>query len=50
METIISLSPEVLEDNSKAAIDIVYSAMHGVGYEYILKAFATANLKVTKIY
>lgn len=45
METIISLSPEVLEDNSKAAIDIVYSAMHGVGYEYILKAFATANLK-----
>ncbi|CAH0581574.1 unnamed protein product [Chrysodeixis includens] len=45
METIISLSPEVLQDNSKAAIDVVYSAMHGVGYEYILKAFATANLK-----
>lgn len=45
METIISLSPEVLEENKKAAIDVVYSAMHGVGYEYVLKAFATANLK-----
>ncbi|KAJ8721282.1 hypothetical protein PYW07_002057 [Mythimna separata] len=45
LETIISLSPQLLEENKKAAIDVVYSAMHGVGYEYILKAFATANLK-----
>ncbi|CAB3222630.1 unnamed protein product [Arctia plantaginis] len=45
METIISLSPEVLQENKTAAIDVVYSAMHGVGYEYILKAFETANLK-----
>ncbi|XP_063893505.1 phosphopentomutase [Helicoverpa armigera] len=45
MDTIISLSPEVLEENKRASIDVVYSAMHGVGYEYVLKAFATANLK-----
>lgn len=46
MESIITPSPEVAEENRKAAIDIVYSAMHGVGYEYVKKAFATASLKV----
>lgn len=45
MESIITPSPEVAEENRKAAIDIVYSAMHGVGYEYVKKAFATASLK-----
>lgn len=45
MESIIRPNPEILENNRTAAIDIVYSAMHGVGYEYILKAFETANLK-----
>lgn len=41
-----SLHEDVLTDNKKAAINIVYSAMHGVGYEFVVKAFETANLKV----
>lgn len=40
-----SLHEDVLETNKRAAIDVVYSAMHGVGYEYVLKAFKTAGLK-----
>ncbi|KAM3963682.1 phosphoglucomutase 2 [Aphomia sociella] len=40
-----SLNQDILEQNKTAAIDVVYSAMHGVGYETILKAFATVNLK-----
>ncbi|XP_052739323.1 phosphopentomutase isoform X2 [Bicyclus anynana] len=40
-----SLHDDVLEDNKNAAIDIVYSAMHGVGYESVVKAFEEANLK-----
>ncbi|XP_069356227.1 phosphopentomutase [Maniola hyperantus] len=40
-----SLHEEVLEDNRKAAISSVYSAMHGVGYDAIVKAFEVANLK-----
>lgn len=36
----------LLDDNKKANIDVVYSAMHGVGYNYIVEAFKTANLKV----
>ncbi|KAI8422777.1 hypothetical protein MSG28_006522 [Choristoneura fumiferana] len=31
--------------NGKAAIKTVYSAMHGVGYKYVVKAFETVNLK-----
>jgi phosphomannomutase len=41
-----TLSPDLMEQNKTAAIDTVYSAMHGVGYEFIMKAFDTANLKV----
>ncbi|XP_063822807.1 phosphopentomutase [Ostrinia nubilalis] len=41
-----SLHPDILETNKKAAIDTVYSAMHGVGYKYIVKAFEAANLKL----
>lgn len=40
-----SLREEVLETNRKAEIKTVYSAMHGVGYDFIVKAFETANLK-----
>ncbi|XP_053612485.1 phosphopentomutase isoform X2 [Plodia interpunctella] len=40
-----SLSESILEQNKMAAVDIVYSAMHGVGYKYIVKAFEVANLK-----
>ncbi|XP_047507258.1 phosphoglucomutase-2 [Pieris napi] len=40
-----SLHNDVLEQNKQANISTVYSAMHGVGYEFILKAFAAANLK-----
>ncbi|RVE51871.1 hypothetical protein evm_003491 [Chilo suppressalis] len=41
-----SLSDNILEQNRTAAIDAVYSAMHGVGYNYIVKAFQAANLKL----
>ncbi|CAG4949370.1 unnamed protein product [Colias eurytheme] len=40
-----SLSSDVREQNKNAAIPIVYSAMHGVGYEYVVKAFEAAQLK-----
>ncbi|KAL4710591.1 hypothetical protein ACJJTC_003227 [Scirpophaga incertulas] len=40
-----TLSEEVLNKNKMAAVDIVYSAMHGVGYDYVKKAFDVANLK-----
>ncbi|CAH2108603.1 unnamed protein product [Euphydryas editha] len=40
-----SLREEVLEQNKKAGIQTVYSAMHGVGYDYMVKAFEVANLK-----
>ncbi|XP_060803872.1 phosphopentomutase [Amyelois transitella] len=40
-----SLQQKILEQNKMAAIDTVYSAMHGVGHEYIVKAFKAANLK-----
>lgn len=45
-----SLSEEVLNQNAKASIDTVYTAMHGVGYNYILKAFEAARLKVCTFY
>lgn len=41
-----SLHDDILEKNRTAAIESVYSAMHGVGYEYVVKAFKAANLKV----
>lgn len=44
------LHEEVLENNRKAQINIVYSAMHGVGYECIVNAFQAANLKVMLYY
>ncbi|CAH0714695.1 unnamed protein product, partial [Brenthis ino] len=40
-----TLDENVLEDNRKAKIRTVYSAMHGVGYECIVKAFKAANLQ-----
>ncbi|XP_026489473.2 phosphopentomutase [Vanessa tameamea] len=40
-----SLSEELLEQNRKAEVRTVYSAMHGVGYDFIVKAFEAANLK-----
>ncbi|KAG6449374.1 hypothetical protein O3G_MSEX006032 [Manduca sexta] len=40
-----SLHSDVVEENRTAAIDTVYSAMHGVGYEYVVKAFEAAGLK-----
>lgn len=40
-----SLHEDVLKTNREAAVDTVYSAMHGVGYNYVLKAFEAANLK-----
>ncbi|KOB76752.1 Phosphoglucomutase [Operophtera brumata] len=40
-----SLHVDGISDNKQAAIDIVYSAMHGVGYEFVVKALETANLK-----
>ncbi|OWR44724.1 Phosphoglucomutase-2 [Danaus plexippus plexippus] len=39
------LHEEVLEQNRLAKISTVYSAMHGVGYEYVVKAFRAANLQ-----
>ncbi|CAG9579040.1 unnamed protein product [Danaus chrysippus] len=39
------LHEDVLEQNRLAKINAVYSAMHGVGYEYIVKAFQAANLQ-----
>lgn len=33
--------------NGDAAIKTVYSAMHGVGYKYVVEAFQTVNLKVS---
>lgn len=33
--------------NRDAAIKTVYSAMHGVGYKYVVEAFETVNLKVS---
>ncbi|XP_045494673.1 glucose 1,6-bisphosphate synthase [Colias croceus] len=41
-----SLSSDVREQNKTAAIPIVYSAMHGVGYEYVADAFKAAQLKL----
>ncbi|CAG9785791.1 unnamed protein product [Diatraea saccharalis] len=41
-----SLNDDILEQNRTAAIDTVYSAMHGVGHDYVVKAFRSANLKV----
>ncbi|KAL0881164.1 hypothetical protein ABMA27_002279 [Loxostege sticticalis] len=40
-----SLHDDILEKNRTAAIESVYSAMHGVGYDYVVKAFKAANLK-----
>ncbi|KAJ2950182.1 hypothetical protein O0L34_g11540 [Tuta absoluta] len=40
-----SLSEKMLNENKSASIRTVYSAMHGVGYEYIVQAFKAANLK-----
>ncbi|XP_039751581.1 phosphoglucomutase-2 [Pararge aegeria] len=40
------LHEDVLEDNRKAGISTVYSAMHGVGYDSVVRAFEAANLKV----
>ncbi|KAJ0175808.1 hypothetical protein K1T71_008967 [Dendrolimus kikuchii] len=40
-----SVHSDALADNKAADIDVVYSAMHGVGYEYIVKAFEVSNLK-----
>lgn len=46
MEYIKSLlHEEILENNRKAQINMVYSAMHGVGYQCIVNAFQAANLK-----
>ncbi|CAK1540737.1 unnamed protein product [Leptosia nina] len=39
-----SLHDDVLEQNKVAKVPAVYSAMHGVGYDYVLKAFDAANL------
>ncbi|CAH2232672.1 jg5297 [Pararge aegeria aegeria] len=39
------LHEDVLEDNRKAGISTVYSAMHGVGYDSVVRAFEAANLK-----
>lgn len=44
-----SLHEDVLADNKKYAIDVVYSAMHGTGYRYIADAFKGCNLKVRSI-
>lgn len=35
--------------NSKSSVKFVYSAMHGVGYNYIVKAFEAANLSVIPV-
>lgn len=43
-----SLHEDILKKNESAGIKIVYSAMHGVGYKYILDAFKAAKLKVSK--
>ncbi|CAH2076982.1 unnamed protein product, partial [Iphiclides podalirius] len=40
-----SLHGDVLKQNRQSGIRCVYSAMHGVGYEYVLKAFAAADLE-----
>ncbi|KPI92939.1 Phosphoglucomutase-2 [Papilio xuthus] len=40
-----SLHDDVREMNKKTCVRTVYSAMHGVGYEYVLKAFEAAGLK-----
>ncbi|XP_061729731.1 phosphopentomutase isoform X1 [Cydia pomonella] len=40
-----SVGPEQRATNARAAVDTVYSAMHGVGYDYVLKAFESASLK-----
>ncbi|XP_063618504.1 phosphopentomutase [Cydia splendana] len=40
-----SVGPEQRATNARAAVDAVYSAMHGVGYDYVVKAFESANLK-----
>ncbi|XP_048480513.1 phosphopentomutase [Plutella xylostella] len=40
-----SLHEDILKKNESAGIKIVYSAMHGVGYKYILDAFKAAKLK-----
>lgn len=36
---------EFLESNAKSDTQFVYSAMHGVGYDYVEKAFDVAGLK-----
>ncbi|XP_050347303.1 phosphopentomutase [Nymphalis io] len=40
-----SFNAELLEQNKTAKIRTVYSAMHGVGYNFIVKAFEAANLE-----
>ncbi|CAG4985609.1 unnamed protein product [Parnassius apollo] len=40
-----SLHEDVRKVNKEAGVRSVYSAMHGVGYEYIVKAFEAADLK-----
>ncbi|XP_072938720.1 phosphopentomutase [Epargyreus clarus] len=39
------LSDDTVERNRRANIDTVYSAMHGVGYESVVRAFEAAGLK-----
>lgn len=36
---------ELIESNKKSELQFVYSAMHGVGYDYVEKAFETGRLK-----
>lgn len=45
-----TLREDVLATNKSASIKSVYTAMHGVGYKFILKAFETANLPVLSIF
>lgn len=35
--------------NSKTNLKFIYSAMHGVGYNYILEAFGVANLQLIPV-
>lgn len=35
----------VQSSNAKSELRFVYSAMHGVGYDYVEKAFQTARLR-----
>lgn len=48
MKYIHDIVPQkVLDENKKANIDTIYSAMHGVGHNYVVEAFKNANLKVS---